>query len=157
MRIKIETTVNADLHSVFNGFNKSLFLKLTPPGMPVELERFDGVYEGAEVHLNMRMPLRKQKWVSVITEHRVQLNEIYFIDEGTVLPAPFHSWHHQHRMIKDGSKTRIIDDISYQCRPSFMNALFFPLLYLQFLYRKPVYRHVFSEMPAANDVGPEQV
>jgi hypothetical protein len=46
MRIVIETAVNQDFMSVWNGFDATLFLALAPPFPILKLKQFDGCLTG---------------------------------------------------------------------------------------------------------------
>jgi len=78
-------------------------------------------------------------------DQQTTADEIYFIDEGTRLPFFLAYWHHRHRLLRaaDGSTT-IVDDITFQTPSRLTDYFFYPLLWLQFAYRKPIYRRVFS-------------
>jgi len=146
MRISIETAVNQSIDSVWSGFDQSLFGKLAPPFPPVNLLRFDGSEQGDEVHLELNFIFFKQIWVSVITENVKTDKEIYFIDRGTRLPFFLKFWQHKHRIVKSvdmkrGIHSLIIDEIEFESPFGF---LLYPVLFLQFLYRKPIYRKIFS-------------
>lgn len=145
MRICIRSKVEQPIEKVFSGFNEELFLALNPPGIPVELLRFDGSEKGDEVHLKLKFPGFPQIWVSEIIDSGNSDQEIFFIDEGRKLPFFLSHWHHQHRIVKDGSGSIIVDDISFRGRFPFLSVLLYPALYLQFLYRKPVYRRFFAK------------
>jgi ligand-binding SRPBCC domain-containing protein len=88
--------------------------------------------------------LFKQDWISDIIDQNALESEIYFVDEGSKLPFFLSYWKHRHRMIKDGKGTIIIDDITFKTPSILSDYLFYPLMYLQFLYRKPIYQKVFS-------------
>ena len=45
-----------------------------------------------------------------------------------------------------GDQADIIDDIHFEGRIPLLTVLMYPLLYLQFLYRKPIYRRYFNAM-----------
>jgi len=146
MRISIKTAVNQSIDSVWSGFDQSLFGKLAPPFPPVNLLRFDGSEQGDEVHLELNFIFFKQIWVSVITENVKTDKEIYFIDRGTRLPFFLKFWQHKHRIVKSvdmkrGIHSLIIDEIEFESPFGF---LLYPVLFLQFLYRKPIYRKIFS-------------
>lgn len=143
MNIYIKTKVHSNFTSVYNRFDLKLFKALKPPGMPLEVKRFDGCSAGDEVHLEVG-PFR-QKWVSVITQNIQNDEEIYFIDEGKVTPFPISTWVHTHRMdyVSD-SECYIIDDIEYKCTNVIFTLLMYPLLYIQFLLRRPVYKTIFN-------------
>lgn len=140
MRLQVTTYVDQDFRRVFAQFDRELFLKLNPPFPPVQLLRFDGMKPGDEVHLQLNFIIRKEIWISVITELSATEEEIYFIDEGRQLPFMFRSWRHRHRLIRQGEQTLIVDDITYQGRVKLLDYLLYPFLKLQFLYRRPVYK-----------------
>jgi len=144
MRISISTTVNQSVKKVFEGFNEALFLKLSPPFPPVKLLRFDGCRKNDEVHLQLSFIFFSQQWISLITEYENNINEIYFIDEGISLPFFLKSWKHKHLIKAHENTTQIIDDIEFSTGTVVTDILFYPLLYLQFLYRKPVYEKLFK-------------
>ncbi len=146
MKITIKTAVNQPIEAVWNGFNESLFTKLAPPFPPVKLLRFDGSEEGDEVHLELNFIFFKQTWVSIITENIKTEKEIYFIDKGIKLPFFLNFWQHKHRIVKAvdmkrGIYSLIIDEIEFG---SPFGILLYPILFLQFLYRKPIYKKIFS-------------
>lgn len=144
MRIVIKTEVEKPLKEVFSAFDEKLFLKLSPPFPPVKLLRFDGCKPKDEVHLELSFILFKQQWVSFIVSANESANEIYFIDEGIKLPFFLKKWKHKHLLQKQNSNTVIIDDIQYTTGFLITDAIVFPLLFLQFLYRKPIYKKYFS-------------
>ena len=140
MRLQVTTRVNQEFRRSFSRFGRELFLQLNPPFPPVRLLRFDGMQPGDEVHLELNFLFRKEIWISVITELVETDDEIYFVDEGRQLPFMFRSWRHLHRLIRQGEQTLIVDDITYQGRIKLLDYLLYPVLKLQFLYRRPVYR-----------------
>jgi len=144
MKITIQTAVNQSLTEVWEGFDLNLFKKLSPPFPPVEVKAFGGCLKGDKVHLQLNFLLFKQDWISDIIDQQATDSEIFFIDEGTQLPFFLSAWHHKHRLVKNGSGTNIIDEITFKTPTLLTDYLFYPLLYLQFLYRKPIYRKVFS-------------
>ena len=151
MNIRISTLVNEDYRRVFAQFNRDLFVRLSPPFPPVRLLRFDGSRVNDEVHLELNFLVRKEKWISVITDQQADAEEIYFVDEGRQLPFFFESWRHKHRIIRRGSQSLIVDDITFQCKWKLLNYIMLPFLYLQFLYRKPIYKRFFNQ-----DVQPQK-
>jgi ligand-binding SRPBCC domain-containing protein len=90
--------------------------------------------------------LFKQEWISHIIESNEDESGFSFIDVGVKLPFFLSSWRHHHIIKKreDGGSD-IIDDIQYTTGTWLTDVLFYPVLYGQFLYRKPVYRKVFSK------------
>ncbi|MEQ9365215.1 MAG: hypothetical protein RIF32_13285 [Leptospirales bacterium] len=147
MKLTIDTPVAGDYLTVFAGFTKDLFVELTPPGVPVELLRFDGSKTGNEVHLELSFPGFKQKWISEITSDACDDEECYFIDEGRTLPFFLSHWRHAHRIRKDGEGARIIDDIEFRCPIPGMALFVYPVLFRQFRARGPVYQRIFGKPP----------
>ncbi|MDN3204011.1 SRPBCC family protein [Algoriphagus sediminis] len=144
MKLTIETKVEQDYLSVKEGFNESLFTKLSPPFPPVKLLRFDGSSKGDIVSLELNFIFFKQKWTSEITEDATDDQEFYFIDKGVELPFFLSKWTHKHRVIKSGSGTIIRDEIDYEAPFFLMTWLLFPAMLGQFAYRKPVYKKIFK-------------
>jgi ligand-binding SRPBCC domain-containing protein len=145
MNITIETRVAQDYLTVKAGFNESLFTKLSPPFPPVKLLRFDGSATGDLVTLELNFIFFKQKWTSQITDDQTTESEFYFIDQGIELPFFLKKWSHKHRVIKDGDASIIRDEIEFKAPFGLMTALLYPALYLQFLYRKPIYKKIFRK------------
>ena len=146
MKIVINTPVHQPIEHVWKGFNRELFSQLAPPFPPINLLRFDGSEQGNEVHIELNFLFFKQMWVSLITEHRKTGDEIYFIDEGIRLPFFLKSWRHKHSLVKISNtqekyQTLIIDEIEFE---SPLGILIYPALYLQFVYRQPIYQKIFS-------------
>ncbi|MCC7430040.1 hypothetical protein IT568_04265 [bacterium] len=139
MQIRISTKVNQNYKAVFSKFDRELFLALNPPFVPVKLIRFDGCEKGCEVHLKIFFI---QKWIALIVEKMETEAEIFFIDEGENFPFIF--WRHKHRILKRGNEATIVDEINFKTSSVILDCLLFPLLYVQFFYRKPVYKKYFK-------------
>lgn len=144
MKITLSTLVNQDYLSVKNGFNETLFTKLSPPFPPVKLARFDGSEVGDLVSLELNFLLFKQKWTSEISESKTTAEEYYFVDIGTILPFFLKKWRHKHRIIKEGNNSIIRDEVEFSAPFGLATLLLYPAIYLQFLYRKPIYKKIFS-------------
>ena len=144
MRITISTLVNQGYQAVAAGFDQRLFEKLNPPFPPVKLLRFDGSKEGDVVALELNFLLFKQTWESYIIEDGKTEDEWYFVDKGVKLPFFLRFWQHRHRVVQTGTHATIIDDITFETPFFLMDYLFYPVMWLQFLYRKPVYKGVFK-------------
>lgn len=145
MKIKIQTLVQGNFLEVYKRFDQTLFVKLAPPLVKLNLTRFDGCKTGDEVHLDMSFLGQKNRWVSKIVKNGETSYEKYFVDEGEILPVPLKHWRHKHLIVKSGSsKCFIIDDINYTTDIPPLDLLIYPILYLSFLYRKPVYRRHFN-------------
>jgi len=136
-------------------FDEQLLLRLSPPGIKVELLHYGGSLPGQRVHLRLRiLGLIRQEWESEITEAGEHEGEIYFTDEGRRLPFGLTSWRHRHIVRQAGpGHSIIIDDIHYSSRNALLDLLLWPLFYVQFAYRKPVYRAFFRRMARQQRTG----
>lgn len=144
MQIKLETSVEQSYLDVKAGFNESLFKKLSPPFPPVKLLRFDGSKKGDLVTLELNFVFFKQKWTSEITEDKTSDLEFYFIDQGVELPFFLKKWKHKHRVISTGIGSIIRDEIEYEASFGILTYLLYPALWLQFSFRKPIYKKIFK-------------
>ncbi|AQG78362.1 SRPBCC family protein [Spirosoma montaniterrae] len=145
MHLLLQTHVNQAPATVWAGFTRNLFNQLSPPFPPVDVVRFDGCLTGDIVHLRLNFLLFRQDWISLITDQQTTPNEIFFIDEGTKLPFFLTYWQHRHRLLTDpAGGTIIADDITFRTPFWLTDYLMYPLMWLQFAYRKPIYRRIFS-------------
>lgn len=150
MNILLKTPVRQPLPKVWAGFDRDLFERLAPPFPPVKVVRFDGCRKGDVVHLRLNFLLFKQDWISDIVDQQTHQSaglpdEIFFVDEGRKLPFFLRYWHHRHRLLHDAQTggTIIIDDITFRTPSRLTDWLFYPLMWAQFAYRKPIYRRIF--------------
>ena len=145
MRIIIKTDVEQDYKTVFTRFDKNLFLALKPPFLPLTLRQFDGSMKGNEVKIRLGTGFFSQDWNALIIDQQETENEIYFTDKGTKLPFFLETWQHKHRIINLKSQnSEIIDDIQYTTPlGKIMDWILYPILYMQFWMRKPVYKKYF--------------
>jgi len=144
MKLRIRTSVHQSYQQVWAGFDRNLFLRLNPPFPPVKVLRFDGCHKEDEVHLELNFLLFRQVWKSEIVDQQMSAEEIYFVDEGFQLPFFLKYWRHRHRILRRGSQAEIVDDISFRTPFFLFDYLLYPVLYLQFAYRRPIYRKVFG-------------
>ncbi len=145
LHLKINTKVPLPAGKVLSGFSRALFLSLNPPFPPVKLLRFDGCKKGDLVELELNFLLFRQRWVSEITDDYDRPKELGFVDVGTKLPFFLSEWTHRHRILKlSEQESMIVDDISYSGGGVVLSLLLYPALWLQFVYRKPIYRKWFS-------------
>jgi ligand-binding SRPBCC domain-containing protein len=145
MKILFKSDIKKSLPVVKAGFNRDLFLALSPPFPPFELVRFDGCLTGHEVHILLKTPGLLQKWVSLITDHQDSETEWFFIDEGRILPWPLSFWKHKHRVIKiSDTESQIIDDIEFKTSPFWLAPFIYPALWLSFAIRPGRYRKFFG-------------
>ncbi len=144
MNITIPISVGRSVQEVWEGFNENLFLALNPPFPPAKLLRFDGSMKHDEIHIELNFIFFKQTWISTITDQMASPNEIYFVDEGKKLPFFLRYWRHKHRIVKNGNGATIIEEITYKTPSLITDYLLYPLMYLQFIYRKPIYQKIFK-------------
>ncbi len=145
MKITIETAVEQSVSDVWEQFDDKLLLKLSPPFPPVKLISF-GQKVGEKVTFELNFFILRQLWVSKITDSYLSADESFFIDEGITLPFFLRYWKHKHRIVRDNttSGSKIIDEIEFRTPTVLTDYIFYPILYLQFLYRKPIYQRVFK-------------
>jgi len=144
MKLCIRTQVNQNYHQVWAGFDRQLFLLLSPPFPPVSLRRFDGCHRGDIVEVELNFLFFRQVWKSEIVDQQMGADEVSFIDEGRRLPFFLKYWRHHHRILRRGNQSEIVDDISYHSPFLLFDYLLYPVMYLQFAYRRPIYRKVFA-------------
>ncbi len=150
MHLILETQVTSSVQQTWAGFDRQLFDQLSPPFPPVDVVRFDGCLKGDVVHLRLNFIVFKQDWISLIVDQQTirtadRTDEIFFIDEGTQLPFFLAYWRHRHRLLRNADGlTVIVDDITFRTPFLLTDYLFYPLLWLQFAYRKPIYRRIFN-------------
>jgi ligand-binding SRPBCC domain-containing protein len=147
MKLKLETPVASSYKKVFERFDISLFEALKPPFINLTIDRFDGCSKGDEVHLQVGVGPLKQTWVSHITDSGETEDSLYFVDEGHVLPPPLKYWRHQHIIKKiDDLSSVIIDDIEYSSGNQLLDRALYPVLYVQFALRGPIYKDTFGHV-----------
>ncbi|MEZ4829104.1 MAG: hypothetical protein R3C61_22895 [Bacteroidia bacterium] len=149
MRILLQSPVKGHFLSVFSRFNRDLFEALKPPGIKMDILRFDGSKPGDIVHIRMKIPIiGVQEWISTITEDVEEENRAWFTDTGEKLPSFLRYWKHRHIVSKNGKSSIITDDITYRTPSLFFDYLMYPVIYLQFAMRGPVYKKFFSQLPS---------
>lgn len=144
MKIFIRTKVENTLDIVWKKFDLRLFEKLAPPFPPVNVLRFDGCNTNDIVQLELNFGFTKQRWDALIIETKITENEIFFIDIATKMPFFLKEWKHKHILTKSNCGTIITDEIELKLKYKLSLVIFYPILYVQFLYRKPIYKHYFK-------------
>ncbi|HOY49480.1 MAG TPA: hypothetical protein PK281_08770 [Flavobacteriales bacterium] len=141
MRILLRTRVkNTSVSKTIPLFNRELFLKLSPPFPKSELLRFDGCKKGDLVQLRLRLFFTWHYWDSEIVEDSQTDNSWQFVDSGTRLPFFLSGWLHKHSLVQSGNDVLVIDDIQFKAYNRFFELLSYPALWIQFAFRKPIYR-----------------
>lgn len=144
MKLKISTEVGQSLQQVISGFNEELFKKLSPPFPKVNLKRFDGSLKGDIVSLELDFFIFKQMWTSEIISSLSTPQKFEFVDKGIELPFFLKSWQHRHTLLLEEGIVSIVDDIDFSSSFKFFDYLLYPVMYLQFFFRKPIYKKVFK-------------
>lgn len=145
MNFIVKTTVGPSTkETVLAGFTSNLFTSLAPPFPKLTLLRYDGCEKGSEVHLQLDFLFYKKNWISIITENGVTETELYFVDEGSVFPAPIKKWKHRHIIRQLNTTVEIEDNVTYSCRNRVLDILVFLPFYFLFLYRNPIYKNYFK-------------
>lgn len=146
MKLHFETSIQQSKEEVKARFGQDLFNDLCPPGVELNILRFDGCQKGDEIHLEVKLLGKTQNWVSLITEESDQTDEWFFVDEGAQLPWPLSRWHHKHRVVRAGENScKIIDEIQYECSPEWLGPLVAPGLWLIFAIRPYRYQRFFRK------------
>jgi ligand-binding SRPBCC domain-containing protein len=141
MRIKLSTRIeNRTIVNTFQKFDEALFLKLAPPLPISKLIRFDGCKTNDVVALKIRIFFKWHLWESLIISNENKESEINFVDEGSKLPFFLSFWKHRHRIVQEENDVLIIDDIEFFAHNNVLTLLSYPILYLMFAMRKPIYR-----------------
>lgn len=143
MRFCIPAEVETGIKEVFSKFDLALFKKLQPPVFQLKVNRFDGCLEGDKIELDISVLGISQKWLGIVTQFSQSEELIQFTDEGLELPGVLKKWQHIHRISKLGTGSLISDDISYSTGNFILDRLIYPFLYLQFYYRKKIYKEYF--------------
>ncbi|MFM2375938.1 MAG: hypothetical protein RLZZ165_1035 [Bacteroidota bacterium] len=147
MRFQTVTRVKGNFQKVFAEFDHSLLLKLTPPGFRVQLLRADPpAMEGGRIVLQVTiLGILRQHWENAFSAHETGDEECHFVDEGVTLPFPLKRWRHDHRVLRDGENARIVDDVTYSSGLRLLDWLLYPIMWMQFAYRMPIYRKHFGK------------
>ncbi len=146
MKIIIKTSVEQSVSNVWEQFDRNLLLKLSPPFPKIQIITF-GRNFGDKVTIEMKIFFIKLLWISKITEIVDLPTQKYFIDEGEKLPFFLKYWKHQHIIEESENQTTIVDKIEFNTGTILTDYIFYPILYLQFIYRKPIYRNYFKIAP----------
>lgn len=145
MKIVIDTRINAHHESVRKRFDESLFRVLAPPFPKMNLIEFGGIELDMKTHLVLDFLLFKDEWISVVTATKSSDDAFYFVDEGTKLPFFLRRWYHKHHIIRVSDQESIIQDcIHFQTPYLLLDILMYPAMFLQFLWRKPIYKRFFN-------------
>lgn len=141
MKLIIKTDISRNFREVFSRFDQNLFEALKPPLVSLKVVRFDGCKKGDEVHLSVA----GQRWVSHITDYYEDNDQIYFVDQGAIIPPPIKHWKHIHRIERTGENTSVvIDDIEYSTGNIILDKMLYPALYAMFSLRGPIYKKELS-------------
>lgn len=145
MKVQLKAKVQGNYVDVYEKFDIKFFEYLLPAFPKSEIIQFTGSKTGDIVELRFKKPLN-QRWVSDITDHKIEEDHAYFVDEGSELPWPLKFWKHKHIIRKVDNSTSIIeDDMQYSTNIKLLDLLMWPVVYLAFRPRKSLYRKYFEK------------
>jgi ligand-binding SRPBCC domain-containing protein len=145
MKFQMSTPVRGHVpKEIINVFDFDLLRALSPPMMKPELISYGGYAPGTKIHFRLNTPFGTKDWKGMISEYSENETEIYFTDEGVELPFGIKTWKHKHRLIRRHYGTEIRDEVEFSFYGVLSRLFFTPGIWLQFLYRKPLYRKIIS-------------
>ena len=143
MKFTIKTLVQGFTPlEVYSIFDFELLSALSPPFVKTEALVYEGNKTGDRIAFMLHSPLGRWNWTGRITENHISENVIYFTDEGEKMPLGLTAWKHTHKLIKSDKGCTIEDRIVYQGKNHFHTVFIFPLIWSQFIYRKPLYEAI---------------
>ena len=121
---------------------------MTPPEAHVQVERADDPGVGAEVHMTVRTPIGRRKWVAIFREWQPPTGsrphrKAWFVDNA--LKSPFKSWRHRHvfEEVVQGGRTQVLatDRVTYEVGFGPIGVLANKLIVKRELDKMFAYRH----------------
>lgn len=136
--VEYRSTIDASAEDVFAWHARpGAFQRLTPPWLPVNLERFEGIRDGARAVIRLGYGPASIEWVA---EHFDYVEGEQFCDRQ--LRGPFERWTHVHRMEPEGPEAcTLIDAIDYELPLGGLGDVFGGGLARNELDRQFGYRH----------------
>lgn len=125
LRITLKSTVNAPFETVQKNFNLDLLNFLTPPLSKLQMNRFDGIFAGAQMIFTIVVPGQKMEWAGEISHLRHTKTNFTFIDHGISLPKGLKKWRHIHSVQRQNGSTAIIDRVELQGIHIFFTAYWY--------------------------------
>jgi ligand-binding SRPBCC domain-containing protein len=107
-----EQLVPRKLEEVFEFFSRAENLEtLTPDWLHFKIESVDPqpVQMGTRINYKLRVRGLPLRWTSEIREWNPPAQFVDFQTRG-----PYKLWHHTHKFIAEGDKTRIVDEVLYE-------------------------------------------
>ncbi len=150
MDITVSIPIPYKANQVFNALNKDAFIALTSSAQfpKVKLVEYQGQAPGSKVHLELDFIFYRQPWISLISENQ-NVNGpgiFWFEDVGTVLPFPFKTWKHLHKVIATTDSSCVINEqVSFATGMKLLDFLLIPVVKKMFTNRKPIYLKYFNE------------
>lgn len=145
MKFQMSTPVQGfSPKEIINIFDFDLLRALSPPMMKPDLVSYGGYAPGTKIHFRLNTPFGIKDWKGSISEYRESEAEIYFTDVGLELPFGIKTWKHKHRLIRTAYGTEIRDEVDCSFSNFMAKSFLPPGIWLQFLYRKPLYAKIIS-------------
>ncbi|RNI32354.1 hypothetical protein EFA69_03255 [Rufibacter immobilis] len=146
MKLHLQTPVAQPYQTVLEGFTVDLFRALSPPFPRLKILRFEGSFPGDRVEVELQAGFIRRRWTSLITEREITAQEAWFTDEGQELPFPLTYWRHRHLISRSGDHSIIQEQIEYRTPSRLLDLLLYPIMYVMFAVRGPVYQRFFGKV-----------
>ena len=151
MKFVVESKIrDVNIQDVYSVFDFRLLAALSPPMMKPEAKLYEGNKHGDQLHFLIRTPIGRFPWKGKVTEENISENEIYFVDEGIEMAFGMRAWKHKHRLIKTNEGTLIRDEVFFDTKNPVLKYVLLPGVWMQFLYRKPLYEKIVKKRLAQN-------
>ena len=143
MKFVVESKIrDVNIRDVYRVFDFRLLAKLSPPFMKPEAKLYEGNKPGHQLYFIIHTPIGGYPWKGKVTEENISENEIYFVDEGIDMAFGMSAWKHKHRLIKTDTGTLVRDEVYFDTKNPLWKYVLLPGVWLQFLYRKPLYEKI---------------
>lgn len=146
MKFAVESKITGiDFRKVYDVFDFKLLSDLSPSFMKPEAIIYEGNKRGDRLSFRLHTPFFTTLWEGKVSEEKYAEDEIYFVDEGDKMPFGMRLWRHKHRIIKTDYGTLIRDEVQFDTKNSLLTFFLLPGIWLQFLYRKPLYDKIIKK------------
>jgi hypothetical protein len=136
--VEYQSSIDASAEDLFAWHARpGAFERLTPPWLPITLERFEGIQDGQRAVIRLGYGPASIRWVA---EHFDYIEGEQFCDRQ--IRGPFEAWTHVHRMAPEGPEaSTLIDAIDYELPLGGLGDLFGSGIARDELDRQFTYRH----------------
>ena len=136
--VEYQSSIEASAEDLFAWHARpGAFQRLTPPWLPITLERFEGIRDGQRAVIRLGYGPASIRWIA---EHFDYVEGEQFCDRQ--VRGPFKRWTHVHRMEPDGpDASTLVDAIDYEMPLGGLGDFFGSGLARDELDRQFAYRH----------------